>query len=73
MNNILNWIKEVRRECQKIIERDLNKIVIERKKGNMFETKYFFLLDEIREQERDNNLLSLIQEMIEEEIGGIEK
>lgn len=68
MREIIKWIKDVRKECKRIIKIDLEKIMKEMKKGNWDNKIFHSLLTEIRDNERDEALLSLIEEMILEEI-----
>lgn len=63
----LDWIKDVRKGCKDILEKDAKKILKIVKKGR-FETEEFYdLLMEIRDNERDEALLSLFEEMIKED------
>ena len=61
----LEWIEEVRSECKKLLQIDIGKVLKNYNKGNT-EGNYA-LLEEIRDNERDDALLSLIQEMLKEE------
>lgn len=67
MSKTLCWIKDVRNGCKKIIKTDLENIWKEIKKGNTEQTKFNLLLQEIRDNERDDALLFLIEEMLKEE------
>jgi len=71
MNNkietTLEWIKDVRTETRKIIERDARKLTEMLKKGNWDNSNYRALFEEIRDNERDDALLSLVQGMLEED------
>jgi len=63
----LDWIKDVRKGCQDVLKKDAVKVLEFIKKGK-FEAKALQdLLEEIKEQERDDALLSLIQKMLEED------
>ncbi len=65
---ILKWIKDVREGCKKVIEQDGREIFKIMKKGHFeTETLYKWLM-EVRDNEREDALLSLIQGMLEEEI-----
>lgn len=68
MQKVIDWIDEVREETKKILKSDAEKILKIVKKGK-FETESFYpLLMEVRDNERDDALLSLIREMIVEEL-----
>ena len=63
----LDWIKEVRKGCEKVLEKDAKSILGIMKKGK-FETENLYpLLMEIRDNERDDALLYLIEEMLKED------
>jgi predicted 2-oxoglutarate/Fe(II)-dependent dioxygenase YbiX len=66
-NKTLNWIKEVREGCKKVILLDMEKIISEFKKGNTDTIKFNSLLQEVRDNERDDALLFLIEKMLQEE------
>lgn len=65
---LLEWIKDVRVGCKKIIEIDIKKIMKLVKGGNLDKSEFHLLFSELRDNERDDALLSLIQRMLEEEI-----
>jgi len=67
MKEVLKWIDDVIKGCQKTIKKDLEEIMKELKKGNFEYNKFHLLLSEIRDNERDSALLSLIKEIILEE------
>ena len=67
MSKTLDWIKEVREGCQKVIEKDLETIMKEFKKGNFEKSSFASLVQEVRDNEREDALLSLIQAMLEED------
>ena len=62
-----DWIKQVREGCKKTIKTDLEKIMKELDKGDWDRMNFAKLLQEIRDNERDDSLLVLIQEMIKED------
>jgi len=68
MNKILDWIKEVREGSQKTIRIDLEKVMNDFKRGNYDKSSFAGLVQEIRDNERDDALLCLIEEMIKEEL-----
>ena len=65
IKEILKWIKEVREGCKKVIKIDLEKVMKEMKKGNYDKSSFAGLVQELRDNERDDALLSLIEEMLE--------
>lgn len=66
MNKTLDWIKEIREGNQKVMKQDLEK-VLKNFEGGQTEGNHS-LLEELRDNEREDALLSLIQVMLEEEI-----
>ena len=64
---IVKWINDVRTECKKVVKKDLEKVLKEIKKGNLEGRDFYSLIMEIRDNERDEALLSLIRKMILEE------
>jgi len=73
MSKTLDWIKDVRKGHEKVLMQDAGNVlkIIEKKE---FESKTLLaLLDEIKEVERDDALLSLVQAMLEEDIRNIDK
>jgi hypothetical protein len=67
MSKTLDWIKEVREGCKKVILLDVEKIISEFKKGNTDTIKFNSLIQEVRDNERDDALLFLIEKMLSEE------
>ena len=63
----LDWIKDVRKGCKKVLERDAEQVLKILKKGSFDTEKFYPLLMEIKDNERDDALLSLIEGMLEEE------
>ncbi len=67
--NLLNWISDVREGCRRIIEKDTGEIIDVYNKGNWENQKFALLLQEIRDNERDDALLELFEEKLRN-IGG---
>ena len=68
MNETLKWIKDVRMGCKKVLKKDALQILKIMKKGSFQTEELYPLLMEVRDNERDDALLSLIEAMIEEEL-----
>ena len=66
LEKIIKWIDDVRTECKKVVKKDLKQILKEIEKGKL-EGNFYSLLMEIRDNERDEALLSLVKEIILEE------
>jgi hypothetical protein len=70
MNRLLDWIKEVKEGCYKVIKEDIEKVMKDMEKGNWDRRGFAGLVVEIRDNERDFALLELIEKMVNEEVGG---
>lgn len=64
----LDWIKDVRKGCKQVLERDASQILQIMKRGKFETEKLYPLLMEIRDNEREDALLSLIEAMLEEDV-----
>jgi len=68
INEVLEWIVDVRKECKKIIKLNLKKVMDRLKSGNINTIRFNVLLQEIRDSENEDALLSLIESMIRENL-----
>lgn len=67
MDKVIAWIDEVIDGGQDIIEKNLKKCLNALGNNDSDGSKFYSLLEEMKENERDNALLSLVKEMIIEE------
>lgn len=72
-NKTLIWIKDVRKGCQNTIKRNTEKLINEIERGNFETSKFNELFQELRDNEREDSLLYLIEKMLEEEIAKIKE
>lgn len=64
MGTIIDFIEGIRHECRKVVIKDTEKVFKIIKKGNFETEKFYDLLMEIRDNERDDALLGFISDKI---------